>query len=141
MYPEALKYQPALHPTVLSSTPPSTSPMEKPRGCERPRNPNAIFRALPACTCLVKMLTELVRQRLLATPWSARNTINSIAVRARPEAKVKHPKRQHPIDQMRRGPTTSPTEPARRRRDPEVRALTEDGHKRRLGGMDSDLAI
>lgn len=42
---------------------------------------------------------------------------------------------------MSRGPTTSPAEPARRRRDPEVRALTEDGYNSRLGGMDNDLEI
>lgn len=114
-------YHPTLHPIVSMKTPPSTSPKENPSGCPSPIQANPTFRFLPLATALVRIPTEVGKQRATAIPCMARNMINSIAVRASPHASMKQASRRQPMRKTGRLPTTSATAPAIRRHEPLVK--------------------
>lgn len=114
-------YHPALQPIVSTRTPPSTSPIAKPTGCPSPRQANPTLRLLPLATALVSMPTEVGRQSATAIPCMARNMINSIPVRARPQASTKQARRKQPTRKIGRLPTTSATAPAIKRHAPLVK--------------------
>lgn len=111
-------YHPTLHPTVSRSTPPRTKPREKPMGCTKPKQENPIFRWRPLVVMLATIATEVGRQSDTATPWKARNIINSMPVLPTPHAMMKQPTKKQPIVLTRRLPTTSAMDPAMIRQDP-----------------------
>jgi hypothetical protein len=111
-------YHPNLHPVVSRSTPPRTKPREKPMGCTKPKQENPIFRWRPLVVMLATMATDVGRHSDTATPWKARNMINSIPVLATPLAMMKQPTKKQPIVLTIRLPTTSAIDPAMIRHDP-----------------------
>ena len=119
-------YHPALQPIVSIKTPPSTRPNENPSGCPSPIQANPILRFLPLGTVLVRIPTEVGRQRATAIPCMARNMINSIPDRARPHANTKQARRKHPVRNTGRLPITSATAPAMRRHEPLVNLCSPD---------------
>ena len=72
-----------------------------------------MLRDRPTGTECETIATEVGRQSATATPCMARNMINSIPVRARPQARMKPPVRAQPVRLMFLWPTTSAMEPAR----------------------------
>lgn len=74
-----------------------------------------MLRFRPLGTAFATIATEVGRHNDTATPWIARNMINSIPVRARPHAKINAPVNKQPAKFTRRLPITSATEPARSR--------------------------
>lgn len=111
-------YHPALHPIVSRSTPPRTKPREKPMGCTNPKQENPMFRWRPLVVMLATMATEVGRQSDTATPWKARNIINSMPVLLTPHAIMKQPTKKQPVVLTIRLPTTSAMDPAMIRQDP-----------------------
>ena len=118
----ALMWKPHRHPMVSAKIPPSTSPKEKPMGWPPPMDANAMFLLLPSGNVLVMILTAEGRQKEIATPAKARNTMSCVPVCASPHASVKADWRRHPTRYIGREPTTSATEPRRRRVQPQVKA-------------------
>ena len=121
MIAPAHMYHPALQPMVSIKTPPSTRPRANPSGCASPMQENPTLRLLPLGIALVRMPTEVGRQRATASPCMARNMINSIPVRARPHASTKQGRRKHPTRKIGRLPITSATAPVSRRHETLVR--------------------
>lgn len=66
------------------------------------------------------ILTAVGRHSDTAIPCKARNMINWIPVRAKPQARTKTPCRQQPVRKIFRLPARSAIEPARMRRQPIV---------------------
>lgn len=67
---------------------------------------------------LATIATEVGRHSDTATPWKARNIINSMPVLATPHAMMKQPTNKQPIVLTVRLPTTSAMDPAIIRQDP-----------------------
>lgn len=110
-----------------ASTPPTTKPSEKPTGCAAPRHEKATFLLCPVENEPVMMLTALGRQKEMAMPERARKMISWIPVLARPHPNVKMARSTHPVRYIGRLPTTSATDPERRRVHPQVNAYTDAG--------------
>lgn len=68
------------------------------------------------------MLTADGKQKLIATPASARNTMSCVAVWARPQARVNADCKAQPVRYIGLLPTTSATEPSSNRVQPHARA-------------------
>jgi hypothetical protein len=83
---------------------------------------NAMFLLLPSGNVLVMILTAEGRQKEIAMPAKARKTMSCVPVCANPHASVNADCKRQPVRYMGREPTTSATDPRRRRVQPHVRA-------------------
>ena len=73
----AIQYKPTRHPIdVDSNQPPTSMPIANPKGDPNPRNPKAMFLALPPGNAVLSMLTEVGKHMEMPIPWKARNMIN-----------------------------------------------------------------
>lgn len=90
-------------------------------GCTNPKHEKPMLRFRPLGTAFDMMATEVGKQNETATPCIARNMISSIPVRARPHPSTKQETKAQPITLIDRFPTTSATEPAKRRHEPHAR--------------------
>jgi hypothetical protein len=118
----ALMLNPHRHPMVSAKTPPSTNPRENPIGCPPPIDANAMFLLLPSGKMLVMILTAEGKQKEIATPAKARNTISCVPVCASPQARVNPDWRMQPVRYIGLAPTTSAIEPRSKRVQPHVKA-------------------
>lgn len=107
--------------------PPMTSPALKPRGWPPPIAPKAKFLLRPDSKYVIIKLTADGKQKEMAMPASARNTIIWAAVFDRPHANVNTLCKNVPSRYILRGPTRSATAPDRINVQPHVKEYIEAG--------------